>query len=61
MIYLAAIGLCVLVALMLFHPRTFKSKFPPGPRPLPFFGNTLDLGSKSPWETYAAWSKKYGE
>ncbi|KAG2051170.1 cytochrome P450, partial [Suillus hirtellus] len=33
----------------------------PGPHPLPFLGNTLQLDTKCPWLTYTAWGKTYGK
>ena len=33
---------------------------PPGPRKLPILGNLLDLPTKFEWETFQAWSKRYG-
>ncbi|TCD66360.1 hypothetical protein EIP91_001466 [Steccherinum ochraceum] len=32
---------------------------PPGPKPLPFIGNILDMPSSHPWETYREWRKTY--
>ena len=34
--------------------------FPPGPRPLPFIGNALDVPLSSPWLVFAQWAKCYG-
>jgi cytochrome P450 len=35
-------------------------RMPPGPLPLPFLGNKLDIHRKHPWVQFQAWSKKYG-
>lgn len=37
-----------------------RSPLPPGPRPLPFIGNLLDLPLKNEAATYNAWASKYG-
>ena len=37
-----------------------KSKFPPGPTPLPIIGNILDIPRNNPWKTFAEWGKIYG-
>ncbi|KAH7908439.1 cytochrome P450 [Hygrophoropsis aurantiaca] len=34
---------------------------PPGPRPLPFIGNALDIKPDEPWVSYAEWGAKYGD
>ncbi|OCH88112.1 cytochrome P450 [Obba rivulosa] len=34
---------------------------PPGPKPLPFIGNALDVPVTLPWRTYAQWAKRYGD
>ncbi|KAI9759959.1 MAG: hypothetical protein M4579_001992 [Chaenotheca gracillima] len=35
-------------------------RMPPGPTPLPFIGNNLDLPKKAPWIKFQEWSKRYG-
>ncbi|KAH7921033.1 cytochrome P450 [Leucogyrophana mollusca] len=34
---------------------------PPGPRPLPFLGNILNLNLFEPWLSYTQWRKTYGD
>jgi hypothetical protein len=34
---------------------------PPGPKPLPFIGNLLDMPKEKDWKTYRAWNERYGE
>ncbi|KAI6017134.1 cytochrome P450 [Pisolithus marmoratus] len=35
--------------------------FPPGPRPLPFIGNLLDVPSEKQWLTFSDWTNKFGD
>ena len=37
-----------------------SANIPPGPRPIPVFGNLFDLPKKEPWMAYRAWSTTYG-
>ncbi|KAF9228060.1 cytochrome P450 [Gyrodon lividus] len=41
-------------------PPNNKFHLPPGPKPLPFLGNILDVDLERPWLTYSVWRKKYG-
>ncbi|EJD05381.1 cytochrome P450 [Fomitiporia mediterranea MF3/22] len=34
---------------------------PPGPKPLPFLGNALDMPVKREWEAFAKWANEYGD
>ncbi|KAI0043715.1 cytochrome P450 [Auriscalpium vulgare] len=34
---------------------------PPGPRPLPFLGNVLDMPRKHEWKTFTRWREVYGD
>ncbi|KIJ61263.1 hypothetical protein HYDPIDRAFT_138140 [Hydnomerulius pinastri MD-312] len=61
-ILLPSILLSVVVYAIARHhaPKKNKRAFPPGPKPLPFLGNVLDIDSERPWLTYSAWRKQYG-
>ncbi|KAG2110342.1 cytochrome P450 [Suillus discolor] len=60
-----ALGISCIVTLVvvsrLTRRRVYPSPLLPGPPPLPFFGNVLQLDTKRPWLTYTAWGKIYGK
>ncbi|EXJ83758.1 hypothetical protein A1O1_07384 [Capronia coronata CBS 617.96] len=45
---------------ILFHDVMLWKRMPPGPQPLPFIGNKLDVPKKYPWIQFQEWSRKYG-
>ncbi|KAG1805252.1 cytochrome P450 [Suillus variegatus] len=53
--------IALLVALRQTRRRVYPFPLLPGPRPLPFLGNALQLDTKRPWLTYTAWGKTYGK
>ena len=60
--FVASALLLVLVsaAVQYWSRSRAKSKFPPGPTPLPIIGNILDIPRNNPWKTFAEWGKIYG-
>ncbi|KAI0754760.1 cytochrome P450 [Daedaleopsis nitida] len=64
------IALCVLAMVVVarLYRRLYELKarsrglpVPPGPTPLPFIGNLLDLPKSHPWRTYRDYSRQYGK
>ncbi|TCD61531.1 hypothetical protein EIP91_008275 [Steccherinum ochraceum] len=48
------------VLLVITQLRSRKLRLPPGPKPWPIIGNTLQVPTVRPWETYREWAKTYG-
>lgn len=56
------IALWGVVTIYIVGSRKLRTRYPlpPGPTPLPFIGNLLDLPLKNEAVTYNAWANKYG-
>ncbi|KAI6193226.1 Cytochrome P450-33C9 [Aphelenchoides besseyi] len=53
--------LFLLIVFFYYHLHHKRRGLPPGPRPLPFFGNLLEVAKDPPGEAvYARWAKEYG-
>ena len=59
-LYLTAIAAGCFVLARLAR-RKSNLPLPPGPKPLPFVGNILDVPKTSGWKTFSEWSQKWGQ
>jgi cytochrome P450 len=53
-------ALIVIPAVILAHDILQWLRLPPGPTPIPFIGNKLDIPESQPWVQFEKWSKQYG-
>ena len=60
MLVLALIGILALLYLFFLRPISRRSQlpYPPGPKPIPYFGNAFQLPRKEQWFKYSDWSKR---
>ena len=53
--------LLLLILLKMYRPMTGLLPLPPGPRPFPVVGNSLNIPKVQPWKIFKEWSRIYGE
>lgn len=58
--YVWASLLVAIPAVTLLYDFVTWLRMPPGPTPLPFLGNKLQLPKSKPWLQFQAWSRTYG-
>ncbi|KIK95907.1 hypothetical protein PAXRUDRAFT_826540 [Paxillus rubicundulus Ve08.2h10] len=57
----SAVALDIIWRLVCSRRQREGSPLPPGPTPLPLFGNTLSVDVEEPWKTYTEWKATYGD
>jgi hypothetical protein len=55
----ATLVVCAFVILTRRRQGPMKASYPPGPKPLPFLGNILDIVAPEPWLLYMRWEEDY--
>jgi hypothetical protein len=55
-----ALGLFLVLAVVAIRDRIRYRNLPPGPRPVPFFGNRNQIPKTKPWLQMAKWAEEYG-
>ncbi|TFK69858.1 cytochrome P450 [Pluteus cervinus] len=54
------VSFILLLAVLLRRSKGKTISYPPGPKPIPFLGNILDMPKEYPWIAFKKWSDKYG-
>ena len=58
-----AVACGALLLCYIFYAKEHRARppLPPGPKRLPFIGNTMDMPNGKIWETYNRWAEVYGK